>query len=513
MNLHLYTLIQLSVISVLVEGYNFTPILNVRNEPNNIYYWWNEQNRKERAKNWTLWNASEWGIQEEDDESILTKDERFVKLLSMNESRCGQFLTNQMYVHTYGEGCCGSRVSKAADISRAARIVTFPESMVSMISLVSLREAVSVEWKGWKTGRNGKVRKEASQSQAFQYFANSVQIGNRSEIWRIWFGEPGLLQKRCNESMFEFWWESSLVKRQVGKVRYENRECAGAWLEQRCRNIIKWWWFAKHRVEQFCHFGWSDRCEVIECLSSVGFVKSKWRWRITEFGGYGEFERDNFLTEERSQRVSQWFGNCWWKLFCRGGRVKNGFNSCPEWFGFLEHLLMRSRLNTACDFMIKSLAVQHVARYARRSGSAFEVFQHSSSLNVGEDEVTAGRPDIDQLKLKRVVGVAVDMQNAVAWWCRTIFLSLDGCQILFRSRWVRVWRSHCHPLGCEVMGLCWQWTMCSTPRRKFYVGPGLTSTPPMINSSNVNKLARVRRRQWNGGCCNIANDTSFVRKR
>ena len=38
-----------------------------------------------------------------------------------------------------------SRVSKAADISKAVRIVIFPESMVSMISFVSLSKAVSVE--------------------------------------------------------------------------------------------------------------------------------------------------------------------------------------------------------------------------------------------------------------------------------------------------------------------------------------------------------------------------------
>ena len=62
-------------------------------------------------------------------------------LLSMNESRCEQFLTNQMYVQAYEGGW-----SKAADISRAARIVTFPESMASMISLVNLSKAVSVEW-------------------------------------------------------------------------------------------------------------------------------------------------------------------------------------------------------------------------------------------------------------------------------------------------------------------------------------------------------------------------------
>ena len=60
-------------------------------------------------------------------------------------------------------------------------------------------------------------------SQALQYFANSVQIGNRPEISGIWFGEPGLLQNRCDESMFEFWWESGLIKWQVREIRYENR--------------------------------------------------------------------------------------------------------------------------------------------------------------------------------------------------------------------------------------------------------------------------------------------------
>ena len=47
--------------------------------------------------------------------------------------------------------------------------------------------------------------------------------------------------------------------------------------------------------------------------------------------------------------------------------------------GFLEQLLMRSRLDAARDFMISSLVV-HGARYARRSGSALEVFQRRSSL-------------------------------------------------------------------------------------------------------------------------------------
>ena len=37
--------------------------------------------------------------------------------------------------------------------------------------------------------------------------------------------------------------------------------------------------------------------------------------------------------------------------------------------GFLEQLLMRSRFDAARDFMIRSLAVRHAARYARRNRS------------------------------------------------------------------------------------------------------------------------------------------------
>ena len=31
----------------------------------------------------------------------------------------------------------------------------------------------------------------------------------------------------------------------------------------------------------------------------MGFVESVRRWSATEFGGYGEFKRDNFLTEKK----------------------------------------------------------------------------------------------------------------------------------------------------------------------------------------------------------------------
>ena len=48
-----------------------------------------------------------------------------------------------------------SRVSKAADILRTARIVTFPELMAAMISLVNLSKAVSVEWNWEETLESG----------------------------------------------------------------------------------------------------------------------------------------------------------------------------------------------------------------------------------------------------------------------------------------------------------------------------------------------------------------------
>ena len=127
---------------------------------------------------------------------------------------------------------------------------------------------------------------------------DGIEIGNGSEVWEVGPWQTGLFEKRCNESVLEFRWEGGLIKGQVRKVRYENWKCSSAWYEQRCCNIIKWWRFVRHWVEQLCRFGWSVRCEIIECLSSVLFVKSKWRWRAAKFGGYREFERDDFLTEE-----------------------------------------------------------------------------------------------------------------------------------------------------------------------------------------------------------------------
>ena len=104
------TYIQLSVISILVEGYHLALILSVRNEPNNIYHWGNEQNKKERAKNWTLRNASEWGVTRGG--WRVNPKQKMNDLLSMNESRYGQFLTSRMYVQAYEGGWCGPECQK-----------------------------------------------------------------------------------------------------------------------------------------------------------------------------------------------------------------------------------------------------------------------------------------------------------------------------------------------------------------------------------------------------------------
>ena len=84
--------------------------------------------------------------QEEEDESILTKDERFVKYEWIQMWTVPDKPNVYPSLWSLRRRVVWSRVSKAADISKAARIATFPESMVSMISLVSLSKAVSVEW-------------------------------------------------------------------------------------------------------------------------------------------------------------------------------------------------------------------------------------------------------------------------------------------------------------------------------------------------------------------------------
>ena len=82
------------------------------------------------------------------------------------------------------KNCDLSRINGVHDV-----VSQFEQSCFCRIELSICR------LKGWKTGRNGKVRKEASQGQAFQWFCQWCANWNRPEIWRIWFGEPGLLQK------------------------------------------------------------------------------------------------------------------------------------------------------------------------------------------------------------------------------------------------------------------------------------------------------------------------------
>ena len=126
--------------------------------------------------------------QEEEDKSILTKDERFVKYewieawtVPDKPNVCSSLWRRVVW----------SSVSKAADISRAARIVTFPESMVTMISLVSLSKAVSVEWnfryadwRGEKLGemeRWGRRRAKAKRSNILP-IVFKLEIGLKFEV-------------------------------------------------------------------------------------------------------------------------------------------------------------------------------------------------------------------------------------------------------------------------------------------------------------------------------------------
>ena len=98
-----------------------------------------------------------------------------------------------------------SRVSNAADMSRAVRIVIFQSQyIVSMMSFVSMTRAVSVELEfaigrlqRAETGRYGYMRKKTSQGETFEHFANSVQIRKGSKIFkaRILVGQ-GFFQKR-----------------------------------------------------------------------------------------------------------------------------------------------------------------------------------------------------------------------------------------------------------------------------------------------------------------------------
>ena len=55
-------------------------------------------------------------------------------LLSMSESRCGQFLTNRMYVQAYEEGWCGPECQKQLTYREQQELwPKVPESMVSTV--------------------------------------------------------------------------------------------------------------------------------------------------------------------------------------------------------------------------------------------------------------------------------------------------------------------------------------------------------------------------------------------
>ena len=161
-----------------MEGYHFAPILSVRNEPNNIYHWWDEQNKKERAKNWTLWNASEWGVtrggwgvnpnkwwticQVWMNPGVDSSWQAECMFKPMKEGGVVQSVKSSRHIES-SKNCDLSRINGVHDV-----VSQFEQSCFCRMELSICR------LKGWKTGRNGKVRKEASQGQAFQYFANGV---------------------------------------------------------------------------------------------------------------------------------------------------------------------------------------------------------------------------------------------------------------------------------------------------------------------------------------------------
>ena len=83
--------------------------------------------------------------QEEDEESILTKDERFMSVDSSWQTKC-------MFKPMKKGGVVQS-VKSSRHISRAARIVTFPESIVSVwAELFLVNGTFDMPIEGWKLG-------------------------------------------------------------------------------------------------------------------------------------------------------------------------------------------------------------------------------------------------------------------------------------------------------------------------------------------------------------------------
>ena len=163
-NLHLYTAECRQHIGERIQFPFF--ILSVRTELNNIYYWWNEQNEKERAKTRTLWDASEWGITRGrwriNLDSIWTVCQVWV-----NPGVGTSWQTECMFMPAKKGGVVQSikssrhiKSSKNCDLSRINGvdniISQFEESSFCRMKLSICR------LKGWKSGRDGKMRKEAS---------------------------------------------------------------------------------------------------------------------------------------------------------------------------------------------------------------------------------------------------------------------------------------------------------------------------------------------------------------
>ena len=111
-----------------------------------------------------------------------------------------------------------SRVSKAADISRAVRIVILPESIFSKISFVSLSRAVLIvefvvsRLKWTETGRNRYVGERRARASCSKILPNVLRL----EMDLKWEGsdsdKPGYFKRDEMSASLKF----------VGKVAWEN---------------------------------------------------------------------------------------------------------------------------------------------------------------------------------------------------------------------------------------------------------------------------------------------------
>ena len=150
----------------------------------------------------------------DDDESILTKDERENRYDWIQEMTKAD---KPNVCSSLWSSVAWSRVSKAADISRAVRIVIFPESIFSKCRLFeqscfSRGEFAVRRLKRTETGRNRNVGEKACKSKSLQNFAIVLRLEMGLKLEGSEFDKPGFFKRG----------EMSASLKLVGKVVWEN---------------------------------------------------------------------------------------------------------------------------------------------------------------------------------------------------------------------------------------------------------------------------------------------------